>query len=319
MPTTTHNRNVSPQELQALEAPLVALTQQCGGDLRKVLFAFFGFLHRRTDFYMVPPEDSPSKMGFRQGDAEKVLLAAFRQFPLRKIPKEAAAVEPKKETTPTAKPVPKGTSSTAEGRVTAENEGPPTIDESPIRYTEEGLQVPVGNGGTTKRYKWTQTLDETSVLINVKGLKAKELDVSIKTNSVSIKSKSPMEGSDDVHAFVDGSLTHKIVPAESTWTLEGGILVLVLYKSDKTFWKTVIEGDEEIDTDQVDSRRKIDQYDESTQGLLRKMIFDQNQERRGLPKSDEILGKKTVPPLPMGVEYIDQDTLKTIPSSNTKE
>ena len=75
----------------ALDAPLIALTNQCGGDLRNVLGAFFSFLHRRTDFYLVPHDDDfkagRAKMGFPEGDAEKVLLAAFRQFPLRRLPK----------------------------------------------------------------------------------------------------------------------------------------------------------------------------------------------------------------------------------------
>ena len=71
-----------------MDAPLIALTQQCGGDLRPLLFAFFSFLNRRTDFFLVPhPDDLPAKMGFAEGDAEKLLLAAFRQFPLRRIPK----------------------------------------------------------------------------------------------------------------------------------------------------------------------------------------------------------------------------------------
>ena len=39
------------KQLQALDAPLIALTQQCGGDLRRLMFAYFSFLHRRTDFY----------------------------------------------------------------------------------------------------------------------------------------------------------------------------------------------------------------------------------------------------------------------------
>ena len=91
IPTTRNNQH-DPRELQAMDAPLIALTQQCNGDLRQLLKAFFSFLNRRTDFYLVPhPEDveggRPSKMGFKEGDAEKMLLAAFRQFPLRRIPK----------------------------------------------------------------------------------------------------------------------------------------------------------------------------------------------------------------------------------------
>jgi hypothetical protein len=88
------------------------------------------------------------------------------------------------------------------------------------------------------------------------------------------------------------------------------VLVLVLYKHNKTFWETVIKGHDKIDTSLVDSTRHINEYDESTQAQLRKVIFDQTQSRKGLPTSDEILGvKPIIPPLPPGVEYIDQQTL----------
>ncbi|CAM9305538.1 unnamed protein product [Phaeothamnion confervicola] len=38
---------------------------------------------------------------------------------------------------------------------------------SRVVITADGKQVPVGNGGVTDRYYWTQTLDETTVYVNV--------------------------------------------------------------------------------------------------------------------------------------------------------
>jgi len=113
---------------------------------------------------------------------------------------------------------------------------------------------------------------------------------------------------------LEGTLSQKVVPSESTWTLEGGALVLVLYKHQKTFWKKVLEGDEEIDTTLVDSRRHIGEYDDVTQAQIRKCIFDQSQSRKGLPLSDEMIGAagdtNVVPStLPPGVEYIDNEIL----------
>lgn len=305
----------SSKNTDVLDAPLIALTNQCGGDLRAVLGAFFSFLHRRTDFYLVPhPDDlqaGRAKMGFREGDAEKLLLAAFRQFPLRRLPKV-------KDSNPAAtKVAEEDTKSSASNSKTSSKSSasqPPTSEpkkakkpETP-RLTEQGLQVPVGNGGSTERYKWTQTLDECSVLISVpENTRGKDLDVTIKATSLTVKLKK--EADDPL--LLDGALTQKVVPSESTWTIEGGVLIVVLYKQKKAFWETIIEGDDKIDTTLVDSRRKIDDYDEATQAQIRKIIFDQNQARQGLSSSDEILGKKpTVPDtLPPGVEYINQETL----------
>ena len=320
LPTpSTGSRPLDPKELQAMEGPLMALAQSTGGDLRKLLYAFFSFLHRRTDFYMVPHEDDAHvKMGFREGDAEKVLLAAFRQFPLRKMPRQSeieAMQQQKNNPTPPAAETPTAPVEKKKEPVKKETPSKKPAQKEPsneVRYNEEGEQIPVGNGGSTDRYKWTQTIDECSVLIGVGDLRAKDLDVSIKASSITVRAQQPdADGSQKV--FVEGELTQKIVPSESTWTLEGGVLVLVLYKQVKTFWETILVGDPKIDTTEVDSRRHIDEYDASTQAQIRKIIFDQTQSRKGLPMSDEILGQQPqdgkLPPLPAGVEYIDQKVL----------
>lgn len=315
------------------------------------MFCFFSFLNRRTDFYLVPPAEDVTagmaKMGFPEGDAEKLLLAAFRQFPLRRIPQKKQAPAPappgpsrtsiidistttaaaKKDNTkayaaPGKDAVTKEaaaatgddteqTTETKKAGASAEPSETPQ-DADAVRLTEEGLQIPVGNGGSTKRYKWTQTTEECSVLIGIPSeLHAKDLSVTIKALSVVVRTKKPLPGESEVHTFLEGDLYDKITPDESTWTLEGGVLVLQLYKQLRTFWKTIVQGDDEIDTTLVDSRRKIAEYDESTQAEIRKIMFDQNQARKGLPVSDAVPGaaKSKIPPLPDGVEYIDQDIL----------
>ena len=39
-----------------------------------------------------------------------------------------------------------------------------SANDSLPRLTEEGLQTPIGNGGSSKQYKWTQTLEESESL-----------------------------------------------------------------------------------------------------------------------------------------------------------
>ena len=323
MPTTDYN-TMDPRELEAMDAPLIALASRSGGDLRKLLHAFFSFLHRRTDFYIVHSHseddvENSKKMGFAPGQAEKMLLAAFRQFPLRKMPRQADMVKAtKKSETPSSSAKPTANKNKSSSQNDKPSSSAPASNEkdkdtkttkttttTTVRYTDDGLQVPVGNGGTTARYTWTQTLDECSVLVPTgPDRRAKDLDVTIRPTSIAVRS------ADGSVVLVDGPLTERIVPSESTWSLEGGVLVLVLYKHQKTFWEAVLEGDEKIDTSQVDSRRHIGEYDESTQAQLRKMIYDQSQSRKGLPTSDEVLMPPMPPPsLPAGVEYIDQKKL----------
>jgi hypothetical protein len=73
----------------------------------------------------------------------------------------------------------------------------------------------------------------------------------------------------------------------------------------------VVTGDAAIDTDLVDARRNIRSYDAATQAQIRKIMFDQQQQSKGLPTSDELSGAKPtiLPTLPPGVEYIDQEIL----------
>ena len=330
---------MDPKAMQAMEAPMMALANSAGGDMRKLLYAFFSFLHRRTDFYLVPNEadlkEGKAKMGFPEGEAEKFLLAAFRQFPLRRIPRQdtaaAAAAARGKATSPAPKPGPAPASKDSKEIKEKEQKADPKaakttekpnasstekkddnndLHSDTVRYTEEGLQVPIGNGGSTPQYKWTQTIEECTVMVGIPdGLRAKELDVSIKASSIHVKTKKKGDNG-EVTTFVEGSLVEKVQPDESTWSMEGGVMIIILCKLKNTFWNTVIVGDEKIDASLVDSRRHISSYDEATQGQLRKIMFDQKQQEKGLPTSDELTGAKTIPTMPPGVEYIDKRTIE---------
>jgi N-terminal conserved domain of Nudc./CS domain len=322
---------IDPKMLAAMQAPLVDLAQKSGGDLRKLLFAFFHFLNERTDFYCIPHEDDIGTMGFKEGDAEKLLLAAFRQFPLRKLPKKTVATTAAGSKLEKVKPIETvnepGTSHTASARKDKQAVEPKAVlslhDEDAIRLTDEGLQIPVGNGGATPRYRWTQNLDEANLVIAVpKDTRGKDLDVTIKVSSISVKMNHALEVASGPLVLLEGNLVEPIQTDESTWSLEGGCMLLVLQKQKKTWWDTVILGDDKIDTTLVDSTRKIDSYDEVTQANIRRILFDQRQERLGLKTSDQIMRgkgeKPALPPLPVGVEYIDKDTLDKHAASKNK-
>ena len=322
------------------------------------------------------PDPVPGgRMGFKEGQAEQILLASFRQFPLRKInpPKGSTAAGSGDNSAVVVKA--KASTSSLEGNQASLNKNVPkkevpSVEKKPakvsednvskhpsdneknkvniddtttaaatkpaakgispksdtIRYTDEGKQIPIGNGGSTSRYVWTQTLEEVTVHIPLpEGIRAKDLDVKIGTNSLSICQKgeknTSSESTNDIPR-IEGTLFAKIRPSESTWTLESSkqkitTLQLILDKYQKTWWSIVLSGDTPlIDTTMVDSTRHIDTYDDKTQAEIRRIMHDQRQERLGLPtSSDEML--KDLPPmptgekvsLPAGVEYIDGETL----------
>lgn len=346
MPTTNA---INPAVLKEMDGPLTELAQKSGGDLRHLLYGFFSFLQRRTDFYCIPHEndikEGNHRLGFKEGDAEKMLLAAFRQFPLRKMPPQtrSASDPPGKSSTSTSdgKKEKQNTKQAPVSKISNKDIGKDTnktkflgeaakktseirkaVQEDPMectRFTDEGKQVPIGNGGATPKYRWTQTSDEVSILVGSlpEGTRGKDLNVSIKSTSIAVTLKLKIDNDPEAKTLCEGKLSNRIQVEESTWSLEGGVILLVLQKSTKKWWSNVLEGDSEIDTTLVDSRRRIDEYDDSTQGMIRRIIFDQDQERLGKPTSDEILHESRasvqqplIPPMPPGVEYIDKSTFE---------
>lgn len=338
---------MDPAILKEMDGPLVELAQRSGGDLRKLLYAFFSFLNRRTDFYCIPHGDDAGKdhrLGFKEGEAEKLLLAAFRQFPLRKMPKQngpsrdppgqavgqvvaAPAAKSMNVGTPAANV--NGDTVTQKGEVVRKEVEDPMAS---TRFTDEGKQFPVGNGGSTKTFRWTQTLEEVTVIVAPpQGTRGKDLSVSIKGGSISVQMKATNattgkandgDHDEEPRTIIDGNLTDRIKPDESTWSIEGGVLLLTLQKARRTWWECVLVGDPPIDTTLVDSRRRIDEYDDSTQGAIRRILFDERQQRLGQPTSDQIMreqGINPIPPLPPGVEFIDKDTLDRAEQNRTED
>eukprot|EP00301_Raphidiophrys_heterophryoidea_P025364 c8495_g1_i2.p1 GENE.c8495_g1_i2~~c8495_g1_i2.p1 ORF type:complete len:399 (+),score=90.94 c8495_g1_i2:40-1197(+) len=140
------------------------------------------------------------------------------------------------------------------------------------------------NGAVTDRYRWAQTLKDVTVQIPVpKGTTSKQLSVSIQKSNLKVllKGREP--------ALVEGTLDQNCKPNDSMWTLEDNqALLITLEKPDECFWKTVIKGDPEIDTTKVDSTKDISDYDQETQAEIRRLMWDQDQKRKGLKTSEDI-------------------------------
>ncbi len=393
LPTPTINEpglltppSLSPQQQQQLDAPLIALAQRCNGDLRLLFHSFFSFLNRRTDFYAIHnqidiEQGNKVQMGFKEGDAEKMLLAAFKQFPLRRMPPSSIMNVNRGKSADTGRvktaiPSTKGASNSTSGakknnntkkkddaakEVTKEkpNDAPPrnknesgeqtVLDEchadvgttrsfvddrdktelDGVRYTKEGDQIPVGNGGSTKDYKWTQTIDEITIAIllpkiqnheqtddsksETSRVRAKDLNVQIKHSSISILLKR-----DSDNHILKGKFLEKIRSDESTWSIESNVLLITLEKITKRWWNRVLlDEDETIDIDLVDKTHKISDYDKATQGMIRKILFDQRQERLGLPASDAIENRE-IKKKNAGINMETSSTMKTCDGEELK-
>eukprot|EP00308_Calcidiscus_leptoporus_P022408 CAMPEP_0119361448 /NCGR_PEP_ID=MMETSP1334-20130426/8747_1 /TAXON_ID=127549 /ORGANISM="Calcidiscus leptoporus, Strain RCC1130" /LENGTH=370 /DNA_ID=CAMNT_0007376457 /DNA_START=1 /DNA_END=1113 /DNA_ORIENTATION=+ len=155
----------------------------------------------------------------------------------------------------------------------------------------------VYNGGKTSKYTWEQTLHDVTLQVPVPaGTRARDVVCVITKTKLSLKIRGHEEALIDTCYPCDArngqEIWEKVRADECTWSLEqssaGPQVSVYLEKEREAWWKSALHGDNEIDTTQVDSSRSMYEYDGETQGAIRKIMFDQDQKRKGLPTSDEL-------------------------------
>ncbi|KAJ8600748.1 hypothetical protein CTAYLR_003940, partial [Chrysophaeum taylorii] len=212
------------------------------GGIEPLLNAFFSFLHRKTDFYHVHGgvTGETYAAGFAPGQAERMVVAAFRRWPSK--PLAGSRLEERRKVSPP--PPPKGKASRS--------------GTSLVRYTDEGKQIPIGNGGVASSHTWTQTLAEATVYFEVpEGTRAKDVRCAVATTSLDVVVP-------NAH-LVSGELYDRVVADDSMWTLDRSAgrasLVVTLEKTRETWWSSVFKDadpKERIDTTKVDSTKRMD-------------------------------------------------------------
>lgn len=157
-------------------------------------------------------------------------------------------------------------------------------DAAAIEEEEDKTPAPIGNGGSTDKYTWTQTLSELTVVIPLPpGTKTKMLDIKMTNTHLKVGIKGqPL--------LVDADLHKRVIVDDSLWTLEDGDLVFNFQKDNKMeWWKCVCVGDPEINTQKVQPENsKLGDLDGETRQTVEKMMFDQRQKAMGLPSSEEM-------------------------------
>ena len=245
------------------------LTQMASklGGVQPLLEAVFGFLHKRTDFYIeFDPEISPkATMGFPKGAAQRLVQQAFLKFPFKPYEEESSSLA--------AAPTPITSSSAS-----CSGSGPKSCAPS-LQLTAEGKQVPIGNGGIGPNYYWTQTLNDATVYLDVApGTRGKDVNCDLKARELRLSVSGVV--------VLSGSFEDPIRQDESMWTINiasesAPQIVFTLEKTKKTWWKSVIVGHPEIDTNKVDSSQRVSDYDEQTQAAIRKIMAEQHDKRMG--------------------------------------
>ncbi|RWR93287.1 protein BOBBER 1 [Cinnamomum micranthum f. kanehirae] len=142
-----------------------------------------------------------------------------------------------------------------------------------------------GNGLDLDNYSWTQTLQEVSVNVPVpKGTKSRFVVCEIKKNQlkVGLKGQPPV---------INGELFQSVKVDDCFWSIEDEkfISILLTKQNQMEWWKCLVKGDPQIDTQKVEPENsKLSDLDPETRQTVEKMMFDQRQKSMGLPTSDEV-------------------------------
>jgi len=148
------------------------------------------------------------------------------------------------------------------------------------------------NGGVTDHYSWSQTISDVDVKILVPHIikKSKDLSIEIRTDSISVKLRNdpPPDSGLISRVLMEGSLSEKVRCEESLWSLlPSQYISISLEKVQSKWWTRVLQTDQEIDKQKIDTTQQVGDFDEETQSDLRKVMYDQQQKLMGKPTSDE--------------------------------
>ncbi|KAG6611059.1 Nuclear migration protein nudC [Phytophthora cinnamomi] len=288
-------------ETDRFDSMLLTIAQSQRG-IEPLLDTVFSFLRRKTDFFTgAEPqviEDTILKSVRKQAAlAEKDQFHKKQQEAEKRRKQEAArkaAELEKKQKQEEAKSPPRFEEITDDDEVETKEASPeqasPQKSDTSAKKEEDGEEEDtgpplVGNGGQTDKYVWTQTLQEAQVNFAVpEGTKSRQVDVDIRAGKLRV-------GLRGAEPFVDGSLFNKVKVDDSFWTLEDGNRICIYLQKDNQmeWWKTIIQGDAEIDTQKVQPENsKLDDLDSDTRQTVEKMMFDQRQKAMGLPTSDDM-------------------------------
>ncbi|KAI9905547.1 hypothetical protein PsorP6_013686 [Peronosclerospora sorghi] len=302
---TTDVRHLNNQVTVPIVGCTILLLAKQHGSVESLLDSFFNLLYRRTHFYVISSDPMKHKTGFLPGEAQEKVLTAFQKHPMKNLDGNKTNSDRKEKV--------KATTIDQASSVTIPMKVPIAIAEVP-KLTAEGKQrtdfiyipqhancvcnvIPVGNGGVAENYSWTQTLEDISVGRFI----TCELFVEFCSKSDNVLHFALLIQMVLKNHTQAKDLKCRIESARLSVTLKSGQTKLLLAgEFPKKFlyghWRAItcsifrlkrptylvgmqLEGDPEIDSCQVDSRRDIHEYDEGTQGAIRKAVYDQRQQQ----------------------------------------
>ena len=275
---------------------LLSQLLQSSGSHPKFLDTVFSFLQRRTDFYVVDDvenfKNGTARMGFPPGRAAEMVKDSMGKQQYKHVGKGAsggggkATKQSKKTATKTgAATTPTTTTSNVKQEQQRQKAPPKPPQQDPFPKPGTNISPTPGNGLITPNYYWTQSLNDLTIYFPSipTSVKGKNCKVITKAGSLSVVV--------DGEKLIEGEFERKVNVSESIWSLESGCdtntLQIHLEKVQKTWWVSPVTNDEyKIDCSKVDSTMHVSEYDEATQGKIREIMFQQQEERRKIASGE---------------------------------
>lgn len=238
---------------------LLGLAQKHKG-IEDLMYTILSFFERRTDIFHTK-ESPDDKTGYAAGKAEEALKKQFRMLQQRYLERAQPHL--------IYRPPPRGASSSAapaladvsSAGASSESRSPDAaaggdgaagparvapaaapkaqavpngVNASPLDGGDPGLWESIEK--KKEKYKWSQSVQEVLVEIDVEKCKASDLKIAFKPRGVTVKRKGDV--------LLEGKLHDKINCEESTWHLdEGKQIVLSMEKIKQCWWERLLEDE----------------------------------------------------------------------------
>jgi len=302
-------------DIEKYDGILMTMAQQHRGGVKELLSTFFGFLHRKTDFFHGAPDGVPRKTVLealqqyeklaaqKRKEAEKEKeererkLNEQREKKKKQEEEEFSKLNNKKQngtspkieevTEEEAKEIEEGNKQSKVVNGKSNDTTTKSDDDDEEDEDAKGKMKPnTGNGADLENYKWTQTLEEVD--LNVPSgvgfpLKSRDIIVEFKKQhlTVGLKGHPPI---------IDGELCNTVKVENCYWTLEDKKVIHVFLQkiNQMEWWDRLVKTDPIINTKKVQPENsKLGDLDGETRSMVEKMMYDQRQKEMGKPTSDE--------------------------------
>ena len=298
------------------------------GKVQGFLDAVFSFLYRRTDFYQ--PLNEEKTMGFPEGAAQHIVLAAFKKYQNKfeedkmkaeikaalgdKAPKSIAQpkevksanplqqVEKAPETSTAQEPaakVPKLEETGKPEEKKADKDDDPELTRLQKIYQANPDSY---NGAIRDNYSWSQEMHEVDVRVRLPDhvISARQCRVTIEKKHLEVSVRPPNSG--NFEKIVDGELLYEVKSDVSMWSLcnanpkpgEYKHIYINLEKLDERWWDSLLANEPKISLNKIECVKSMDDVDEESKGKLQEMVFNDRQKKLGLPQSHQIKMEPTL-------------------------